>query len=730
MLWPARQITARTLTLPVILHLAVVAMAADLSDESSGPVKLGSRDGSWRVDVTTLGDVVGDGLVGDGLVAEVVDASLVLMSIQEKMHQTPTNSTSTNSTTNSTATPEAEIEAELPPSKAMSDKVMMAISAAQSSTKIKSALEAAKAAVVAAKESAAHAMSLAQTPAEKRAALEQVAVAKNLKASYDEQYKTYNPFADTGKDASTFSELEQDAQQQEIATEQKAASQQYLSTLQQDDADQKARNDAYAKTVADQTAPGVPLLPAEEPGMYTKAQTDKMIADSKEVDEKAHEADIQRLEREWAAKQSTAVANAVNAEETKAQEIIRASEEKSEKQIAIKDSEKRLAMQKAALEIERMRLQNVQHAAASAALTASLNAKAEADKIERQADVLAAHAQYQAANNAIVGMPTVHAAIGGLTPNGMTPVTNGTTNGTNGTTNSTPPTIESLSSGPVSDVVAELIERPETQEEPAIAFQAQEDSSSPGGPTDLTPEDAVQSTSLTAVAQKHAIDEITKAVRLQVQAEQADQYTQKANEEVQREKLQADSLPLVDQYNQAEEELEHSTSDEKHAKTDAKGSIVQMEPSAVYKLRTAHAGAATIAQQMRTSSQTAVAESGNAVKEAQANALKVFQKSARVRAEAQMHKQQTGPGAARAAAQLAAAASAKAELTRVQAAGFSAMATNLQTSAMQQKEDAYIAAQAAMAKSITDERSSKARAKATVDENQAAIAPIDVELWA
>ena len=95
-----------------------------------------------------------------------------------------------------------------------------------------------------------------------------------------------------------------------------------------------------------------------------------------------------------------------------------------------------------------------------------------------------------------------------------------------------------------------------------------------------------------------------------------------------------------------------------------------------------------------------------------------------------MHKQQTGPGAARAAAQLAAAASAKAELTRVQAAGFSAMATNLQTSAMQQKEDAYIAAQAAMAKSITDERSSKARAKATVDENQAAIAPIDVELWA
>merc|ERR1711865_136384 len=107
-------------------------------------------------------------------------------------------------------------------------------------------------------------------------------------------------------------------------------SDQYSSTLKKDAVDQKKRDDDYEATVAKQNDQNAqtPALATKEPTTFTKAEVDKLLADTKAENDRH----TSELKNEWAAKKASEVAHAVEQEKQRARTVIKAAEERSTKQ--------------------------------------------------------------------------------------------------------------------------------------------------------------------------------------------------------------------------------------------------------------------------------------------------------------------------------------------------------------------------------------------------------------
>merc|ERR1719231_74360 len=513
-------------------------------------------------------------------------------------------------------------------------------------------------------------MMLAKTPAQKEDAQEQAAVAKRLFEAYTKQVARL-ALSPSGGSAATFAQLEH-------AAVKPSAQASYSSSA--------GASPSYESSPASVAA--VRPRPSEPSGMLTPAEVQAKVKNAVTAANAAATAkfatEVQALDTQWQAKMQAAVTAAVQAEKKKAEEVLAAQKESAEKKLAVEASARKLAENKANLEIEKLKLEELGRASAATALTAGLQAKAEAKTINAQANILAAESKDDAAESAV-----------------------------------------NVSQAPLTGAAAS-----------AQNGSSVSPSTSPGYSSSSTAAAATTTTNSKAqLSEGVSLDDLTSAVKKLSEAQVASKMAAAAH----RDNEQAVAKPdLLATYNAAKEELEASASNEKTVKLDAKETFRITFSTSEGKVKTQHNRALALSGKMKEEADKAVTMSQRAVQAASARTREAFVKnaqktvttkpaaaSATPEGKAQVG-QQPRSAAAKKVAAVTAVAKAKAgvEAAKMKAAAADTMAYNLQNNSLKARENTYKKSQRDLLRQQVSERASKSTAKEKTEATVAATQPI------
>jgi hypothetical protein len=594
---------------------------------------------------------------------------------------------------------------------------------------VKSALVEAHKAVIAARHAADEATSLASTDEQKEAAADQEAVATRLEDDYKEQLHRLgldDEIAENSTD--TFSTIIDASNAQRDA--------------------QRAQNTAlYASAVSPNNPPRTysgqshvmeytPEKPYTSGGksgqVYTQAEVDQLVQAAKDAttaqDVANFTTQIQEIDGEWNVKMAEAVRKAVQKEKEQAKEVIKAHDETANKRDAIIKQESQLAKTKTQFELEKMRLDNLGKTAESAALTAALDAKAEANTINAQANILAANSKRDAAMAAAY-------------------------------TSGNPLERMSAAMEVVNGAYASMHAWGEKHEidfnrPPGASYTSGAAAAPGGGPGAVVPTAAAEtsedyeetlkqeSAKLESqdIAEGPALEQLSLAVQKHTEALQAQKQADEAHARSESAKLA--SPDLLATYQAAKAELASSNAQEKTAKTDATTLYRVKVDDAVKKIRDEHDRALALTNQMKVQANAAVKSSAEAVETAKHHAKEVFQKSANKVAMKQQQaamakwkedqrvstggaspiqsllKPEAGntPFAGGSAADAEAAAEALVETAKSKAVEAAQTAYNLQDITMKARQEDFM-------QQSQDERAQKAKAEFDVDQKIASTSP-------
>jgi len=537
-------------------------------------------------------------------------------------------------------------------------KVMKELSDEQKQTKVKSALLEAKKAVIASKHAAEEAMLLAKTPAQKEDAQEQAAVAKRLFEAYTKQVARL-ALSPSGGSAATFAQLESAAIKPSFdAAPTKNAAGTY-----------KSSSDA-APAYASAAAPVVAAAPVPS-GMLSPEEVEAKVKNAVEMANAAATAKfvtaVQSLDTQWQGKMAAAVSAAVQGEKKKAEDVLSAQKESAMKKLAIEASARKLAENKANLQIEKLKLEELGRASAAAALTAGLQAKAEAKTINAQANILAAESTRDAAESTVTAPAS---------------------------RNQTGSNSSAYASG--------------FSPKPSASYSS----------TKSEPKN-------TQLAEAPSLDDLTSAVKKLSEAQVASKMAAATHRETEQ---AASKQDLLATYNAAKEELEASASNEKTSKLDAQKTFKITFTTAEGKVKSQNNRALALSGKMKEEADKAVATSKRAVEAASARTQEAFVKNAHKTAAAQSAGGATPALTAADKEAAAAVAGAKAKATvaaaKMQAAAASTMAYNLQNHAIKQREKDYKTSQKVFLKQQTSEAIGKDAAKQKAEAAVAAAPPV------